>query len=232
MVLINISFQLRQNSLQGCTYWQWCYPWVELPKGFGLPRVDVLSSSWKNEQNYFNVMILYTIICHNSFTKHLSLIEILSGMAVLEIIIHRLPAHLTRTMSASAIPSSIKLWHELPRNVKEVRSRNSFKFTVRVHLGGKKNPLVSTKLNLERQTEIVLNKARCDLIFRAHLFSHNVSNVPDPSCRCGFRAQTTLRCPLFNQARYLAFDNIINIPSFDGHDMCLSSNQEDKFHLL
>jgi hypothetical protein len=124
---------------------------------------------------------------------------------------YRLPAHLTRTMSASTIPSSIKLWHELPRNIKEVRS------------------------NHERQTEIVLNKAKCDLIFTAHLFSHNFSNVPDPSCHCDFRAQTTkyllLRCRLFNQARDLAFDNIINIPSFDG-DMFLNSNQEDKFHLL
>jgi uncharacterized C2H2 Zn-finger protein len=64
----------------------------------------------------------------------------------------------------------------LNRKTKE----NSFKFNVRVHLrGSKKNPLVSTKLNLERQTdEIVLNKARCDLIFRAHLFLRNFSNVP------------------------------------------------------
>jgi hypothetical protein len=36
---------------------------------------------------------------------------------------------------------------------------------------------------------------------------------------------------MFNQARDLAFDNNINIPSFDG-DMFLNSNQEDKFHLL
>jgi hypothetical protein len=35
-------------------------------------------------------MILNTIICHKSFTKHLSLIEILSGMAVLEVSNHLL----------------------------------------------------------------------------------------------------------------------------------------------
>jgi hypothetical protein len=134
-----------------------------------------------------------TIICHNSFTKHFeSYRNPVRNGRLWNNHPYRLPAHLTRTMSASTIPCSIALWHELPRNIKEVRSRNSFKFNVRIHPGGKKNPLISTKFNLERKTEIVLNKARCDLIFIAHLFSHNFSIVPDPSCHCGFRALTTI----------------------------------------
>jgi hypothetical protein len=64
-------------------------------------------------------------------------------------------------MSASAIPSSIILWHELPRNIKEVRLRNSFKFNVRVHLGVRK-----TLWNPQSWT---LNKAKCD---SEHTYSH------------------------------------------------------------
>jgi hypothetical protein len=49
----------------------------------------------------------------------------------------------------------------------------------------------TTKLKLPHKEEILLNRTRCDLLFRNHLYSHNFVQVRDPSCQCGSRNQTS-----------------------------------------
>jgi hypothetical protein len=96
---------------------------------------------------------------------------------------------------------TIKLWDSVPIDIKNHWSRNSFKYKLRLHLGGKWNRLSSAKLKLKRIEETVLNRTRCDLIFRHHLFTHNFTNI-DPSCHCGARLQSTKHVLLHCQPYY------------------------------
>ena len=67
--------------------------------------------------------------------------------------------------------------------------------------------------------EIVLNRTRCDLQFKGHMFSHNFSTITDPSCPCGFHNQTTVHllfdCPLVRIYRHTIFAEIALLPDFD-----------------
>ena len=120
--------------------------------------------------------------------------------------------------SRSAVPSSIKLWENLPVDLKGRYSRNSFKYNLKRHVGGKPNNLVTTKLNISRPLEVILNRVRCDFIFKAHLFSHNFVGIRDSQCSCGHRSQDTkhifFKCPLLVNLRNNLFDALHAIPNF------------------
>jgi hypothetical protein len=96
---------------------------------------------------------------------------------------------------------------------------NSFKYKLRRHIRVAKNDLTTTKLNLQRKFEVTLSRARCDLLFRSHYFSHNCVNFPDPVCQCGFRSQTAFHvifhCPLLADARRTFLNEIQSIPLFN-----------------
>jgi hypothetical protein len=78
--------------------------------------------------------------------------------------------------------------------------------------------------------EVILNKTKCDIIFKSHLFSHNFSSVPNPACACGFRLQTTkhlFSCPLFTELRY----KLGLLPNFNILK-CNNSSMNTKFQIL
>lgn len=131
---------------------------------------------------------------------------------------YRLPARVSQRFSKSTVPTCIKLWNGLPNEIRQSFSRNSFKYRVRLHINGCKNPLVTTRLNISRKKEISLNRTRCDLVFRTHYFNHNFASINDPHCRCGHRSQTTkhvlFNCPLLCNERKLLFDSLGLLPTF------------------
>jgi hypothetical protein len=102
----------------------------------------------------------------------------------------------------ATILSSRNLWNSVPNDIQTQYSRNCFKYNIRVFIIGEKNRFATTKSSLPRNLEIVLNKTRCDSIFRNHMYSHNFESVNDPSCAGGYKNQTTkhlfFKCPLLN----------------------------------
>ena len=88
-----------------------------------------------------------------------------------------------------------------------------------MYLFGRKNLLSTSRLGLNRDEEIVLNRTKCDLMFRSQLYAHNFSSVPDPICDCGYRSQTTthvlLECPLLNPVRQVLFNTLAALPDFN-----------------
>lgn len=121
-------------------------------------------------------------------------------------------------LAKSAVPSSIKLWENLPNDLKTRCSRNSFKYNLKRHVNGKPDHLVTTKLDVSRPLEISLNRTWCDFIFKAHLFSHNFVGIQDPQCRCGHRFQDTkhifFKCPLLDSIRRNLLDTLNALPKF------------------
>lgn len=124
-----------------------------------------------------------------------------------------IPANTSVALRHSAIFSAISLWETIPQTVSSTFSRNGFKYRLRNHIRGNRCPTPTTKLSLlDRKNEVVLNKTRCDLIFRSHMYSHNFPFILDPLCKCGYRSQTTrhvlLNCPLLNIQRTTLFNTI------------------------
>ena len=147
----------------------------------------------------------------------------------------RFPHNMSQRLRKSTVPSSIRAWEPLPDDIKMSFTKYSFKYKVRLHLRGKRNPLVTTKMNLPRNSEITLNRTRVDLIFKCHLFNHNFDSVSDPSCRCGHRAQSTLhlllQCPLFDIHRTIFLDDLGQLPSFNLNSF-LTKNMKLKVSIL
>jgi hypothetical protein len=81
-------------------------------------------------------------------------------------------------------------------------------------------------MKLPRKAEILFNRIRCDLIYRNHLYSHNLAHVNDPSCQCGSRHQTTrylfFNCPL-DQSRDNLFNDLGLLPSFNNLFLTLAN---------
>jgi hypothetical protein len=99
---------------------------------------------------------------------------------------YRLPARMLQSLCRSAVPKStinygthFKIWLQI--HYLETPSN-------RMHIRGAKSDLPTTKLSLPRKFEVTLNRARWDILFRSHYFSHNFVNFPDPVCQCGFRS--------------------------------------------
>ncbi len=131
---------------------------------------------------------------------------------------YRIPTNLSNRTLRSTVPSSIKSWEHLPQNLKTCQTKNSFRYNLRAHLNTSRI-LSTTKLDLSRQAEMALNKTRCDLVFKAHLYSHNFSNVSDPKCPCGDRLQSTqhllLHCPRLDILREELMRDLMMLPNFN-----------------
>jgi hypothetical protein len=130
----------------------------------------------------------------------------------------KLPTNVSSSFLKSSFLSSMKLWDNLPTVNKDRWTRNSFKYKLRHHLHASNIQKPTTKLNLNLSDEKILNKTRCEIMFKSHFFSHNFVNIADPSCKCGFRSQTTkhvlLDCPLAVDNRRELIRNINDIPNF------------------
>ena len=130
-----------------------------------------------------------------------------------------IPTNTSAKLRKSTVCSSVTLWENLPDTLKSSVSRNSFKYQLRIFKHGKKNLLTTSKLDLNRELEIIFNRTKCDLIFKCHLFAHNFPGVTDSACPCGFRSQTTqhllLNCPLFDNERLECMRRIGLLPNFN-----------------
>lgn len=139
----------------------------------------------------------------------------------------RIPPTLSHDMRRSPIIRAIGAWESIPATIRNIVSRNSFKYNIRIHFRGKKNLLVSTKLKLTRADEINLNKTRCDLIFNSHLYAHNFTTVRNPSCECGNRNQSTkhqlLYCQLHDKARQQLLNDLYTIANLETFFQSLNS---------
>ena len=129
------------------------------------------------------------------------------------------PVNTSVKFRKSTVFSSITLWENLPSQLKNCVSRNSFKYSCRIFCYGRKNLLTTSRLDLNRTEEITFNRVKCDLIFKNHLFSHNFPGVLDPACPCGARFQSTkhllFECPLFDRIRDEFFVKLGLLPGFD-----------------
>lgn len=84
---------------------------------------------------------------------------------------YNLPRNMSQNLTKSTIiPSSIRHWSSLPIDVQTRYSQNSFKYHLRLFIGRNQMSMATPKLNLPRQAEIVLNRTRCDLIFKNTCF--------------------------------------------------------------
>ena len=81
----------------------------------------------------------------------------------------------------------------------------------------------------------MLNKARCDFIYRSHLYAHNFININDPSCVCGYRSQTTghlfFNCPLTQDLKGQLLSDLSLLPKFN---TCYNNHARitDRVHCL
>jgi hypothetical protein len=73
----------------------------------------------------------------------------------------------------------------------------------------------TTQPQLPRNSEKVLNRAKCDLLFRSNLYSHNfliIHVISEPICPCGEKIQTTqhvfLQCQLLANFPTTLFQNL------------------------
>jgi hypothetical protein len=82
----------------------------------------------------------------------------------------------------SAIPLSVSLWDTVPDDIKRSLSKNGFKYRIRNHIRSDIYNTATTKLPLPRNSENVLNRAKCDLLFRSNLYSHNFLIINEPIC--------------------------------------------------
>ncbi len=141
---------------------------------------------------------------------------------------------LSYSLCHSPILIAIKTWQSIPNEIRSVMTRNSFKFRIRQHINGKKNKFTTSKLNLTRTSEIYLNRARCDLLFKSHLYAHNFTSVTSPSCTCGYRNQTTqhilLHCPILLIKRRSLFQHLNQVENFE--NVYNSSNLSNKVTTL
>jgi hypothetical protein len=85
-----------------------------------------------------------------------------------------IPTNASTLRRKLTVCSSIKLWHS--SNLKDNFSCNPFKYSTRNIYHGKNDVIVTCKLDLDRKAEIILNKTKCDLIFRS-IYSHTTSPV-------------------------------------------------------
>ncbi|CAH1775138.1 unnamed protein product [Owenia fusiformis] len=130
------------------------------------------------------------------------------------------PAKQSEKTRRGTVVSSISEWERdtLPDQLKTIPIKRTFKYHLKKHLFPKKTLIDTVHLNLDRQAEIVLNKTRCDFIFRYHKFQHQFNNV-NPQCLCGFRSQTTqhlfFSCPLLLDLREQLALDLAGIPNFN-----------------
>ena len=131
---------------------------------------------------------------------------------------YNIPVNVSTRYAKSTIPDAIRMWNSLPVEIKTRYSRNAFKYNLRLYIGGPKKRLATTKIPLHRNEEICLNKARCDLIFKAHYYAHNFTFLDNPYCPCGDVPQTTrhlfFHCPRTNIQRCNLFTDLNMLPSF------------------
>ena len=117
----------------------------------------------------------------------------------------RLPHNMSRRFAKSSIPSAIVEWENLPRELKNKFSRNSFKYNYRLTFNGTKSLFLTSNADLSRKEEIVLNKIKCDVFSKAQLFAHQWPHISNPHCNCGSQSQTVkhilFSCPLLHNER-------------------------------
>ena len=147
-----------------------------------------------------------------------------------------LPPRMSLKFRKSTVASAISIWCSLPNELKNRYSRNSFKYHVRLHLKGNMTNLVSTRLQMPRNIEILLNRTRCDLIFKSHFYNHNFTNTLDPTCNCGYNWQTTkhmfFQCPLTRDLYTDLVNDLGQLPDFQTFFVHHCPSTEDKLRVL
>ena len=131
----------------------------------------------------------------------------------------------------SFLPSSIRLWNDLPSDIRNNASINSFKTYLN------RNTLPANPLFFygDRKSQILHTRLRlkCSSL-NNHLFLKNI--VDSPNCVCGENETNhhyLFECPLYNHIRLTLFDKLRQIPSsvclqtllFGDHSQSLSDNK-------
>ena len=102
----------------------------------------------------------------------------------------------------------------LPPAIKTKKTLHNFKKYQRLHFHKSPPILTTSQLILTRQQEIVLNKVRADLFFRAQFYAHNFQSIQTPNCNCG-KPQTLkhflCQCDLLSIQRQELNDKLANL---------------------
>jgi hypothetical protein len=93
-----------------------------------------------------------------------------------------IPRGSSQRFRRSTIPVSITAWDSIPNHMKDLYSKNTFKYIISITFWEEKRNciLVSSKLSLLRNEEIALNRTKAVLIFKSHLFNVNLNVFGGP----------------------------------------------------
>ncbi|CAH1798195.1 unnamed protein product, partial [Owenia fusiformis] len=111
---------------------------------------------------------------------------------------YNIPTNVSIRLLKAPVLNIIKQWNNLSQLIRELPTISSFKNAVRSTILPNINFIPTTKLNLTRSNEKILNRLRVDFFLKEHFFSHNFIGVTDNKCPCGSPENTKhflLSCP-------------------------------------
>ena len=116
-----------------------------------------------------------------------------------------LPAHISKRFEGSPALNLVRNINNILLDITKFESFPSYKDSQKATLFKIKNSTPTTHLKFPVLNSKFLNRMRVGLILKAHLFSHNFTNVDSPACPCGHRSQDAkhffLDCALLNNNR-------------------------------
>ena len=127
-----------------------------------------------------------------------------TGLSLRNQTAHSLPRHRLILFRNSYLPSTTRLWNNLPVVITDSASKQTFRHLIYNHFNIKRPPSFhssGTRLGNIIHTQLRLNMSPLN----AHLFSISHPSAPSPACACGYQSENTkhliLHCPLYARQR-------------------------------
>ena len=137
--------------------------------------------------------------------------------------LHTLPQNRTTSFQRSFVPSTIRLWNNLPENIRILTQHNQFKRAVFKQMGPSRPPKyyeLGTKIGNILHTKLRLGIS--DL--NSHLFEIQKSDTT--ACRCGHTQENVqhfiCQCPNYREKRLTLYQNISKIINTSFKDLSQS----------
>ena len=135
-----------------------------------------------------------------------------TGLSLRNQAAHSLPRHRLTLFRNSYLPSTTRLWNNLPPTITTSLSKQTFRRLLYDHFHIKRPP--SFHSSGSRFGNAIHSHLRLNMsILNAHLFSVNHPSVSSPACACGYRSENTkhliLHCPLYTKQRQELFETTL-----------------------
>ncbi|CAH1801694.1 unnamed protein product, partial [Owenia fusiformis] len=201
----------------------------------GTGSLDCLK--WKTlemRRNDKNLVIMYKICRGLSPDYIIELFDKYKNEQVRDLRSHqpfKIPVKASARLRKSPVLRLINQWNKLSEEERVIPRISIFKTTVRKKKKYFQNFNTTSKLNLSRKQEIILNRIRCGLYFKSQKFAHNFTGISDNLCICG--ESETPKHFIFNCQR-LSTRRHEFIESLEQHNLenLLPRRQEDRIKAL